>query len=447
MNLPPELLAEIFYWIALHCSSVKDITRFCYSFLSLTWVCRLWRNVALGTPSMWSWITVPRSLEFTKELIARSKNCPITVDATFYEKGMGRDVIRPLKVVLSHMSQIQHIRLSLPYDHIAKFSSAFSQPAPLLNIARFSTPFVLRDDKPLLTNLTFEAGHLRAIMPFFQSPVRHVTLIHCADASEGLKLADFLNALGRMHHLETLTMNESICAAKGVESIPTIHLPSLKRLQITSDAQTILWFLRHVIVPKSTLFDISINGSKGDAKATSDVLIEIKRRIASYAEYLDTISFIWIKPAMFGGCYLVLEGSNSSSGSQISGIPTEGLACARTMLPFFSMNSLFNEDSTVMRDPFITDQKFGAVGFQPIFDSHEFEDSFAIRQQLNMLSIRHLDLSSNLVIFKPDFSDIRQVVGNFWNTQKSRNIILNSNFHISLETLALITTRLRKGLK
>ncbi|KAL0564001.1 hypothetical protein V5O48_018054 [Marasmius crinis-equi] len=95
-GLPPEVLTKIF---AIHCVNVPISTRVIPDIISISQVCRLWREIVLSTPSLWSDFEVtgsyyPRSSsgEIQEDMVEmfalirkvrlfmeRSKNVPLTL--------------------------------------------------------------------------------------------------------------------------------------------------------------------------------------------------------------------------------------------------------------------------------------------------------------------------------------------------------------------------------
>ncbi|KAH8091699.1 hypothetical protein BXZ70DRAFT_476761 [Cristinia sonorae] len=81
-RLPVEVLADIFRWCLPDTATVFTPRRR-LSWISVTHVCRYWRDVALQTPTLWTAIPVGQgSVPFAKEFLARSRRSPLRIYIT-----------------------------------------------------------------------------------------------------------------------------------------------------------------------------------------------------------------------------------------------------------------------------------------------------------------------------------------------------------------------------
>ncbi|PBK62094.1 hypothetical protein ARMSODRAFT_1089368 [Armillaria solidipes] len=95
-KLPPELLTEIFLWFSI---VANDISRRGESPWTLTHICRLWRELSLKIPSLWSDFSYTKSTKsplplFRTQLI-RSKREPLSFHVDF-----SCDALIPVEVLL-----------------------------------------------------------------------------------------------------------------------------------------------------------------------------------------------------------------------------------------------------------------------------------------------------------------------------------------------------------
>ena len=96
MSLPPEIIAEVFEWAILPstqyacgCNCDLSSTSLCqYAVpINISGVCRVWRQISLGQPSLWANIgiwaegveDVQRALQRAKTWLQRSSSAPLTL--------------------------------------------------------------------------------------------------------------------------------------------------------------------------------------------------------------------------------------------------------------------------------------------------------------------------------------------------------------------------------
>ncbi|KAI0002597.1 hypothetical protein BJV74DRAFT_759338, partial [Russula compacta] len=88
-GLPPEILSCIFSFHAINQPVAKDPIYYFDSFpstptqvklgwITVTHVCRHWRQVALSNPNLWRTIVFDLGAEWAEEMLTRSKAAPIS---------------------------------------------------------------------------------------------------------------------------------------------------------------------------------------------------------------------------------------------------------------------------------------------------------------------------------------------------------------------------------
>ncbi|KAN0096978.1 hypothetical protein V8E55_001424 [Tylopilus felleus] len=160
------------------------------TWVSVSYVCSHWRNVALSSPTLWSYLFVT-SPRWTEELLSRSKQAPLKLHMTSYrsDKTSTSRALRFLEQVVNYAERIQEIRLYLPLWLTRKtlqfFSKLFSN-APLLQyviIAARATPeywvpsILFDGDTPVLR--TMELWNLP--VPWYSLKLSSLTTLslHC----------------------------------------------------------------------------------------------------------------------------------------------------------------------------------------------------------------------------------------------------------------------------
>ncbi len=124
--LPPELLAKTF----VHCvrwstPSNPWLEKPTSSWIKVSHVCRNWRDVALNTPQLWSFVDFDK-VDLAKEFLVRSKAIPISAQITLLP-----DRRPPPAPFLDHISRIA--MLSFHADDFKALNRARRTPAPHLN--------------------------------------------------------------------------------------------------------------------------------------------------------------------------------------------------------------------------------------------------------------------------------------------------------------------------
>ncbi|KAI0041168.1 hypothetical protein FA95DRAFT_1477476, partial [Auriscalpium vulgare] len=82
-RLPPEILTRIFMLCAEHSRDVWQktigIQRTTIGWIAITYVCRRWRQLALGFAGLWTMVTFTLGERWAEEMLKRSQARPIVV--------------------------------------------------------------------------------------------------------------------------------------------------------------------------------------------------------------------------------------------------------------------------------------------------------------------------------------------------------------------------------
>ena len=99
--------------------------------ITMTHVCRSWRNVLLSTPSLWTQIDFAKSPESqqAKGFLRRSGNHPLDIHQFLEDQ----DHVQPfLSTTLRNLSCLRGLEISSCLDHLERLLERFSAPAPVL---------------------------------------------------------------------------------------------------------------------------------------------------------------------------------------------------------------------------------------------------------------------------------------------------------------------------
>ncbi|KAJ7908881.1 hypothetical protein B0H13DRAFT_1715160 [Mycena leptocephala] len=140
LELPSEIVSEIFMHFLPDYPLFPPLTGLLSPTL-LTHICRRWREIALGTPALWSTIKsyhddrdISLDMHHIKTWLNRSRCCPLSLQ---FGRGDPRlDITQVLKTVVPHRARWEHLDCYLPPSHIPIIDG----PMPLL---RFLALFLL----------------------------------------------------------------------------------------------------------------------------------------------------------------------------------------------------------------------------------------------------------------------------------------------------------------
>ncbi|TFK64569.1 hypothetical protein BDN72DRAFT_774412, partial [Pluteus cervinus] len=121
-NLPTDVLVDIF---KLATTKVEDKDVSPKRMAEISWVCGLWRKVALDHPILWTVISGSLSLMWKKAFIQRSQPAGISI-------GVNHTYIMPelMEILISELPRIRHLDLSNGNAQTSEMIA--SLPAPTL---------------------------------------------------------------------------------------------------------------------------------------------------------------------------------------------------------------------------------------------------------------------------------------------------------------------------
>jgi hypothetical protein len=160
LTLPNEIVSEIFMRFLPTYPRFTPFTGI-LSPTILTQICRKWREIALGTPALWSVMSDDHDLPFALQAHAfniwldRSCSCPLSL--RFGLDGCGVDIIAVLAAVVPHRARWERLELcSLSPSHL----SILGGPMPMLRYLDLGIDFPAVGTEAVV----FEAPLLRAVI-------------------------------------------------------------------------------------------------------------------------------------------------------------------------------------------------------------------------------------------------------------------------------------------
>ncbi|KAF9241051.1 hypothetical protein BU15DRAFT_45227, partial [Melanogaster broomeanus] len=266
-RLPHEILATIFLYQAY---SFYQDPRYSGTWGAPPWanvsyICRHWRDVALNTSSLWSFLFVspPR---WTKELLSRTNMLPLRIRINV--RYWAREEMIFLEQVTTDVTRIQDLSLKLPRNLTEGiFSKLSTTPAPLLHTLRL---FVTQTDTesalvpdtlfsretPALRTLELYRCHVPWSSPIFTA----LTTLRLRDIASSSQptITEILAMLRHMSDLAHLYLENALPSAEDTldswDSLPSecFDLPHLSCLALVAPFSTVVVFLSNVTVPLKT---------------------------------------------------------------------------------------------------------------------------------------------------------------------------------------------------
>ncbi|TFK61756.1 hypothetical protein BDN72DRAFT_849414 [Pluteus cervinus] len=257
-KLPTEMLSKVFFHTQEDSNSLFHDNMDLQARFFVSWVCRHWRNAALGTPSLWSVISkksrdIPLQIDLSGELLRRSRNHDLVVN--LYEPSI--DV---LNAFLSQLPRIRQLRLRST-SHSSELNTLLSQPAPrltyldILQLPSSVDPFL--GVHPNLCGLAISChpSPITTYSPFISPNLTNLHILKPAFTTSMTDLIDILTSLPGLtqvvfdacFHNETLVVpQERLCLpCLQVLSITDLEVDTvfnfLACLNITQAVITVIW--------------------------------------------------------------------------------------------------------------------------------------------------------------------------------------------------------------
>ncbi|TFK65474.1 hypothetical protein BDN72DRAFT_962488 [Pluteus cervinus] len=229
-SIPPEVLTRIF-------SFARRLPG--YDWIALTHVSQYWRSVALGSPSLWSYISSHYPEHVVNEWLQRSKSAPLTVNLNNIQNAafIGESLFRIRELILQ-------LRASC-WDELV---NTLSSQAPLLEYLSVSTS---NNRPPSNVSNTMFGG--------MAPPLRRLELTNCSiDTNSSLfpnftvlqlcnppqkfKATELLRVLQRTPRLTSLTLSEvlrtddpSVSSRSGIITLSFLESISIRGRSFIQD--------------------------------------------------------------------------------------------------------------------------------------------------------------------------------------------------------------------
>ncbi|KAF9490885.1 hypothetical protein BDN71DRAFT_143151 [Pleurotus eryngii] len=337
-KLPPDVLSTILESIAM--TIVEDDLEPPYSdLLSATQVCRLWRQVALDSPRIWSFMYCSATPRLVDLFLDRSKSAPLHL----IDSSSGDNVPVNALNILNHLHRLKEINLVDCEDDW--FSRIISQGAPQLEslsleasgeIARFHPS---ADGFPVLQ-------HLELIDLVYTSAVASLAALRSLtinaggsdDKSQLPSCIEFLAILASLPNLSNLALTEAIAPLEGLLPSSSVRLTHLTRLSIQDTDIRILGMMVCITAPQLKAIDLCHSG-KASAEIATPIVAAIFEKLPTFTTSCSELSlcvdyFSSTRVELWDGC-TTSESANRAPFFQLVIHGTGDLRAEESVLTLF----------------------------------------------------------------------------------------------------------------
>ncbi|KAH9939802.1 hypothetical protein B0H21DRAFT_831446, partial [Amylocystis lapponica] len=234
-RLPAELLSIIFQNARPQIGFNDDRESFCKTLLAISAVCRQWRNVARGMPSLWTDIGWPHwKPRIGLMFLTLSNPLPLRIFLGIYQCPFASILLR------DHSSRIWFLDCSLRASDTNRGETSNLDAAPMQLLFAGQTPRLkkleLRGTPWLVANQFDSLTHLQ---------------IQGADANDWDFMPELFVVLSHCPVLQELFLSTFHQEDPPVSALPTVTLGHLRRLAIGDpyEGDLINMFLSHVSLP------------------------------------------------------------------------------------------------------------------------------------------------------------------------------------------------------
>ncbi|EKM60322.1 uncharacterized protein PHACADRAFT_82137 [Phanerochaete carnosa HHB-10118-sp] len=288
-DLPPELLAEVFFRYILlifhTCSSIENPPR-PYAWLVIRHVCGAWRAVALAYPQLSSHIYPSRKLACVQDMLSRSGTVPLYVHDILNDWMEFNMEVR--REVLDHLDRIVSVRIAVHLSVPTPSPRGSQHPAVsiLETMSIHARPYIGLTCRlfpgwvfPRLQDFTCWKISLSSFHTLLPPGLRRLSLNHCFPS---LLLDDLISLLDGLPQLEALVVRNAFTVSDlsgGTQRMLSFRKSvALRRLR-TLD----LWdhcyvrashFLRRLAYPGTASIRLSFVGAFENPPYDSELLVD-----------------------------------------------------------------------------------------------------------------------------------------------------------------------------
>ncbi|KAJ8084901.1 hypothetical protein PM082_003678 [Marasmius tenuissimus] len=281
-------------------------------------VCRLWRAVAMNTPTMWS---KPNFCwpKWVRETMKYSKSIPLDIQWTSsYSVPEQRqlDVLFEVVEECSRVASLDFISRSAP--DLTTLLSKMVRPAPHVHFIRLETLyehdfFVIPDnflgkDAPRLTHFQIRG----CSVPWGSPILRNLTTLSIGRArfdGRSPSLEDVSETLQAAPMLETVDLSDflPLAASTSLPRDTKIDLPRLKCLHLSSRAIVVATLLHHMSFPTSASIRMTVHQLDNSQDSLVEALSSLFSNPSTATNHSRTVRTLVLDNTSTGGYGLVIR--------------------------------------------------------------------------------------------------------------------------------------------
>ena len=288
-RLPPEVLGTIFVFASAAARYGQPSSWFNFSY-----VCQLWRNVALTTPNIWCFI--PLHQQWATTMLERSKTADLILDLNLADTSFTLPRVQFIKNSLdNHTSRIRELSVAGVSSSTLSILLHDLQPSSLrLRSLRLIGIYEDCLDFPasILANSEglWDMDLVRCNIAWCSMPLTGLTSLKMSYNSTRPLWLDFITALGDMASLATLEMRDSLPLADKLHRRTSnpIKLTKLRELNLgsTRDIREVLNVFSSIVVPQVATIKAG-GGVDGTSKNVPSFLSDFS---SSFSAFISEMS-------------------------------------------------------------------------------------------------------------------------------------------------------------
>ncbi|TFK71277.1 hypothetical protein BDN72DRAFT_837871 [Pluteus cervinus] len=277
-RLPAEVLSQIMDW-SYRLSKNPHRTR-----LYLTWVCRYWRDVALGDPQLWRKTqNYPEEIEdptqasiFVQECFARSRSLDLEISLRSPSRGL-------LELCMSRIHRIRSLAYipCITRDTTYPPNQFWSRPAP--HLSSLSLTKTSLSNKPFngvcpkLTRLRLEECTFDWSFPLSATTL---TSLHIAFPKNTISIRLLVRSRGLSKMPSLINLYLKNCLTNTTTPTPTYYnLPSLRNLYLEDGQDQVLGFLQSIKTPEICSLQACIHANRSFGESQLLTTIDSFKRL------------------------------------------------------------------------------------------------------------------------------------------------------------------------